>query len=185
MKIPEKALKFWDLVGQVHGFLVVFFLVATAMLVFIQVLLRYIFNAPLMGIEEFLLPPMAWLYMLGAAYASYSRAHIDCGIILLYVKRPMTYKLLKLFRSALVLAVCIWLLGWAWWYNKYTIRMDKEGPLGYIRMVYVDTSVFYGIALMTIYSFVEFADWLLVAIGKKELKPAELAALAGGGANAD
>ncbi len=169
----DKMQKLWRGIGELHAFFVVLFLVATTLLVFIQVLLRYVFNAPLMGIEEFLLLPVAWLYLLGAAYASYTRGHIDCGIIMLYVKRPMTYKLLKLLRSGLVFAVCLWLLWWSWWYLKYTIRVDKESPLGYIRMVYVDSSVFYGILLMTIYSLVEFVDWFLIAIGKKKVKTVE------------
>ncbi len=181
MTMPDKVLKLWHRIGELHAFFVVLFLVATTLLVFVQVLLRYVFNAPLMGIEEFLLLPVAWLYMLGAAYASHVRGHIDCGIIMLYVKRPLTYKLLKLFRSGLVLAVCLWLLGWSWWYLRYTIRVDKESPLGYIRMVYVDSSVFYGVLLMTVYSFVEFLDWFLITIGKKGVKTVET----GETANAD
>ena len=168
MKIPYSLLKFWASIGKVHGFLMVFFLVGTTLLVFVQVVLRYLFNAPLMGIEEFLLFPMAWLYMGGAAYASYHRAHIDCGIIMLYIKRPMTFKIIKLLRSAVVLGVCLWLLKWSWWYFQYLIRIDKYSPLGYIRLVYVESSVFFGILLMTIYSFVEFADWLLIFVGKKD-----------------
>ena len=174
----------WDLIGKFHGFVVVVLLVSTTLLVFGQVLLRYVFNAPLMGIEEILLLPVAWLYMLAAAYASYCRAHIDCGIVLQHVKRPMTYKLLKLFRSTIVLSVCLWLLYWSWWYHQHTVRMDKEGPLGYIRMIYVDTSVFYGFLFMTIYSFVEFVDWFLITIGKKELKM-DNTLLVGGKTDAD
>ena len=181
MKIPAPLLTLWNRIGALHACAVVILLVLTCGLVFIQVLLRYVFNAPLMGIEEFLLFPVAWLYLLGAALASYSRAHIDCGIILLYVKRPTTYKLLKLLRSVLVLAVCVWLLYWSWWYYKYTIRVDKESPLGYLKMVWVDSSVFYGMLLMTVYSFVEMLDWFLIAIGKKECKFVPI----GGEENAD
>lgn len=164
----DRMLKLWRWIGEFHSLLVVSFLIVTVLLVFFQVLLRYIFNAPLMGIEEFLLLPVAWLYMLGAAYASYMRGHIDCGIVMLYVKKPMTYKLLKLFRSMLVLIVCVWLLRWSWWYLKYAVKTDKESPLGYVRMLYVDSSVFCGMALMTTYSFVEFVDWFLIAIGRKK-----------------
>lgn len=169
MKIPSAIEKKWDLLGKINGFFVVLFLVGVTLLVFVQVILRYVFNAPLMGIEEFLLLPIAWLYMLGAAFASYHRAHIDCGIIMLYIERPMTYKILKFLRSAVVLGVCLWLLKWSWWYFQYLVRVDKYSPLGYIRLVYVESSVFFGILLMTIYSFVEFADWLLILLGKKEI----------------
>lgn len=43
------------------------------LLVFIQVLLRYVFKAPLMGIEELLLFPSIWLYMVGGANASFKK----------------------------------------------------------------------------------------------------------------
>ncbi len=133
----------------------VFFLIGTTLLVFVQVILRYLFNAPLWVSRNFFCSrwhgSIWW-----PRYASYHRAHIDCGIIMLYIKRPMTFKIIKLPRAAVVLGVCLWLLKWSWWYFQYLIRIDKYSPLGYIRLVYVESSVFFGILLMTIYSFVEF-----------------------------
>lgn len=166
----SKILHFWNLLGKLHGFLVVCLLVTVMLLVFVQVVLRYVFNAPLMGIEDYLLFPIAWLYLLGAAYASYHRAHIDCGIIMLYIKRPTTYKVLKFARSVISFAVCAWLLKWSWWYYQYLMRVDKVSSLGYIKMVYVESAAFYGILFMTIYTFVELFDWFLILIGKKEIK---------------
>lgn len=169
MKLPDSVVKGWNIIGKIQGAVVVFFLVFTMALIFAQVILRYVFNAPLLGIEDYLLIPIAWMYMIGAALASFHRAHIDCGIILLYIKRKTTYKLLMLMRSALMLGVCLWLLKWAYWYWLYLLRVDKTSALGYIRMVYVESAAFFGILLMTIFAAVEFADWALIMSGKKEV----------------
>ena len=54
----------------------------------VQVILRYVFKAPLMGTEELLQFPTIWMYMLGAAMASITRTHIECGVLAVYVKSP-------------------------------------------------------------------------------------------------
>lgn len=178
MKRHSLALGCWNCVGNIQGCIVVFFLVVTMLLIFAQVVLRYVFNAPLLGIEDYLLIPVAWLYMIGAAYASYKRAHIDCGIILLYIKRKTTYKILMLMRSAIMLGVCLWLLKWGYWYLLYLLRVDKTSALGYIKMVYVESAAFFGILLMTIFTAIEFIDWILIALNKKHVNFVPL----GGGA---
>ena len=53
-----------------NEFVVIVLTVAVALLVFIQVILRYVFKAPLMRIEELLLFPTIWLYMIGGVVAS-------------------------------------------------------------------------------------------------------------------
>ncbi|MFR5011834.1 MAG: hypothetical protein ACLTDI_13210 [Acutalibacteraceae bacterium] len=40
-----------------------------------------------MGIEELMLFPIIWLYMLGGANASYEKSHIECGILTLISRR--------------------------------------------------------------------------------------------------
>ena len=45
-----------------------------------EVFARYVLKSSLMGIEELMLFPIIWLYMLGGANASYEKSHIECGI---------------------------------------------------------------------------------------------------------
>lgn len=48
---------------------------------FVQVITRYVLEIPVMGLEESLLYPTMWLYMLGAVNASRENTHIravDC-----------------------------------------------------------------------------------------------------------
>ena len=67
--IEEKAYK-------IQGVLLFITLLGIAILVFIQVILRYVLHHPLMGIEELLLFPTIWLYFLGSANASVEHTHI-------------------------------------------------------------------------------------------------------------
>ena len=50
-----------------------------------EVFARYVLKSSLMGIEELMLFPIIWLYMLGGANASYENSHIECGILTLYI----------------------------------------------------------------------------------------------------
>lgn len=73
-------------IGKVQDFIIQILLIIIPVLVTLQVLLRYVFHAPLMGIEEILLFPAIWLYFLGGSSASKERNHIDCGVLVLYIK---------------------------------------------------------------------------------------------------
>ena len=70
---------------SVQRFIGVLLAFVAASLIVYQVILRYVFKAPLMGIEELLIFPTIWLYMLGGANASQQRNHIECGILTLYM----------------------------------------------------------------------------------------------------
>ena len=77
--VEEKAYK-------IQGVLLFIILLGIAILVFIQVILRYVLHHPLMGIEELLLFPTIWLYVLGSANASVepvSYTHLTLPTILL------------------------------------------------------------------------------------------------------
>lgn len=59
---------------------------------FIQVLLRYVFCAPLFGLEEISLLIVAWFYFIGAAYSVHTESSIKVDILSLFVKSPRIRK---------------------------------------------------------------------------------------------
>ncbi len=75
--------------------------VAAAM--FLQVVLRYIFHAPLFGIEEVVILTAAWLYFVGIAYATKTESHVKVEIVSLLVKKSLVVKWNKL--SSLFLSI--------------------------------------------------------------------------------
>ncbi|WP_213810569.1 TRAP transporter small permease [Jeotgalicoccus sp. WY2] len=66
-------------------------------LVFFQVILRSL-NLPLMGIEELLILPTIWLYMIGAANASQERSHISVDIIEVFLKNKKLLIILSIIK---------------------------------------------------------------------------------------
>jgi TRAP-type C4-dicarboxylate transport system permease small subunit len=129
-------------------------------LVCVQVVLRYVFEAPLMGIEELMLFPIIWLYMLGGANASMDRTHISCGILTLYIHKPLYIAIFHSLKAFISVVVSIWLTYWAYEYFLYSLSMWKESDLLYIPVFYGESAVFIGLVLMTAYSIVEFHDSL-------------------------
>src|SRR5699024_12133400 len=82
-------------------FLGVLMLVSLLVLVTVQVILRYFLNLPLMGIEELLLFPTIWLYMIGAANASEERSHIEVDIVETFLNNFYVKGILKIIKSLL------------------------------------------------------------------------------------
>ena len=134
-------------------------LLGVVLLVVVQVLLRYVFRAPLMGIEELLLFPAIWLYMLGGASASWERSHIECGIMTLYIKRPFTMKLFRLAKAVFSVATGSWLLYWAYWYFAYGMRVWKTSAILNIPLILGQSAIFIGMSLMVLYAIVELLDY--------------------------
>lgn len=136
-------------------------LIFLPVLVCIQVLLRYVFAAPLMGIEELMLFPIIWLYFIGGANASMERTHISCGILTLYIKGEISQVLFHTTKSLISVLVSSWLTYWAYWYFIYSWKIWKVSDLLYIPMFFGESAVFIGMLLMTLYSFVELMDYLI------------------------
>jgi TRAP-type C4-dicarboxylate transport system permease small subunit len=57
-------------------------------LIFIEVMLRYVFGSPLFGVEELVTLIAMWLYFLGASYGAYERSHIKAELVHLWFKTP-------------------------------------------------------------------------------------------------
>lgn len=117
-----------------------------------EVILRYALKAPLMGIEELMLVPTIWLYMLGGANASYERSHIECGILTLYMKKEKTICIFQLFKTGISMLLLFWLTYWGWHYLTYSLRLGKVSDLLYIPMVICEGAMFVGYLLMSIYA---------------------------------
>jgi TRAP-type C4-dicarboxylate transport system permease small subunit len=151
---------------KIQSFFCVCLVLSSASLVVIQVFMRYVLKSPLMGIEELLLFPTIWMYMLGGANASVERTHIECGIMTLYIKRPLTMSLFNLTKYILSTCIGAWLLYWAYWYFAYAVRILKTSAILHIPMVIAQSALFIGLLLMVAYSVVGCVDYASEAIGR-------------------
>lgn len=153
--------KLFNIVHHTQKMISVLLLLLVTFLVFAQVILRYCLKMPLMGIEELLMLPTIWLYMISAANASLERNHIECGIATLYIKTPKAMCLFKTIRNTLSAIIGFWLLKWAFWFLQYTCKTEKESALLFIPMKYIECSIFVGFFLMWFYTMLELIENLI------------------------
>lgn len=119
---------------------------------FVQVITRYVLEIPVMGLEESLLYPTLWLYMLGAVNASRENTHIRANVLEIFLSTERQHQVLAVIGEVISLIVGIWLTTWAWDFTKYSMRVWRESPTLYLPTFYVDVALFVGLVLMMIFT---------------------------------
>lgn len=119
---------------------------------FVQVITRYVLEIPVMGLEESLLYPTLWLYMLGAVNASRENTHIRANVLEIFLSTERQHQVLAVIGEVISLIVGIWLTTWAWDFTKYSVRVWRESPTLYLPTFYVDVALFVGLVLMMIFT---------------------------------
>lgn len=145
-------------IARVQQAIVLVLLTIIPVLVVIQVILRYVLQMPLMGIEEIMLFPTIWLYMLGGGVASYERDHIQAGILALYIKNERRLAIFYFVRTVVSSVISIWLTFWAFKYFMYSMRVWKLSNLLYLPLFLGESAMFIGLLSMTFFTLVELID---------------------------
>ncbi|KUK61302.1 MAG: Tripartite ATP-independent periplasmic transporter DctQ component, partial [Synergistales bacterium 57_84] len=73
--------KFWRVLGILQKIIMIISSMAILTLVLVQVLLRYVFVMPLMGVEEVATMVGFWLYFMGASWGTAERSHIKADLM--------------------------------------------------------------------------------------------------------
>jgi TRAP-type C4-dicarboxylate transport system permease small subunit len=119
---------------------------------FVQVITRYVLQVPVMGLEETMLYPTLWLYILGSVNASRENTHIRANVLEIFVKTDRGHTILAIVGEIISLIVGLWLLSWAWDYTQYAWRVWRESPTLYIPTFYSDIALLVGLGLMMVYT---------------------------------
>ena len=119
---------------------------------FIQVITRYVLQVPIMGLEETMLYPTIWLYILGSVNASRENTHIRANVLEIVINTERGHRLLAIIGEVVSLVVGFWLLSWAWDYTEYAWRVWRESPTLYIPTFYSDVALVFGLALMMLFT---------------------------------
>ncbi len=119
---------------------------------FVQVMTRYVLEIPVMGLEESLLYPTLWLYMMGAVNASRENTHIRANVLEIFLSTERQHQVLAVIGEVISLIVGLWLTSWAWDFTKYSMRVWRESPTLYLPTFYVDAALFVGLVLMMIFT---------------------------------
>jgi TRAP-type C4-dicarboxylate transport system permease small subunit len=125
---------------------------------FVEVMLRYVFHRPLMGIEEILPLGAFWLYFIGASYGSYKRTHIKAEVIEMMVKNPRRVAIIEVVASFIAFGVALYLCKWGLDFFIYGLTQGQFSATLFIPMVYSQSAVFFGLVLMTFYFLIELID---------------------------
>lgn len=119
---------------------------------FYQVVMRYIFEIPVMGLDEMLVYPTLWLYILGSVNASREDTQIKANVLDVFLKTEKSILLVRVIADCMAVTVSCWLTYWAYDYFRYALRVWKESPTLYVPTFYAECALFIGLVLMTAYS---------------------------------
>lgn len=133
------------------------------LLVFLQAVLRYVFHAPLMGIEELLMFPTTWLYMLGAIKASSEKTQIVARVAEIFCKKQRSVYILRAAGSFISSLVLVWLMKWGYDFFRYSLHVWKESPTMYIPTFYYEGVVFISLIFVLIYTAAEMTEYIFLA----------------------
>jgi TRAP-type C4-dicarboxylate transport system permease small subunit len=135
-------------------------------LVFIEVLLRYVFGSPLFGVEEMVCLIAMWLYFIGASYGAYERSHIKAELVHLWFKTKRSHALINSLSSFITFVLCIIMIKWSYPYFIWGIKKGETSQALLLPMVLSQSAVFFGSILMSLYFLVELVDHILESLGK-------------------
>lgn len=135
--------------------------------VFIEVIMRYFFKAPLVGIEELAAYVAFWLYFIGGSYGAYERSHISADLSQLFFKDKINYAKSHAITSLISAFAALYSLSWAYDYVKWGWVMNEQSRATFLGNTYpvffFQSSIFVGLTLMSFYFFVEFSQWFKAA----------------------
>ncbi|BCS95716.1 hypothetical protein DSLASN_13480 [Desulfoluna limicola] len=130
---------------------------SVAVLEFYQVVMRYIMELPVMGLDEILVYPTLWLYFLGSVNACREDTQIKANVLDIFLKTDRARLIVRVIADVMSVLISLWLTWWAWDYFSYALRVWKESPTLYIPTFYAECAFFIGMALMTLYT-----GWYLI-----------------------
>lgn len=123
-------------------------------------------NINFLGYEEILIIFAFWLYMLGAAYGSYEKSHITADILVVSMPEGMTKSLVMILRNLLTLVLGVLFMMWALQLFEWTIEMQQKTPVWRIPMTVSQSSLLFGLGIITFYNVVYLYDEVKLFIQK-------------------
>lgn len=129
-------------------------------LVTLQVILRAL-DMPLFGIEELLTFPTIWIYFLGGACASFTDAHIECGLVGAISRNPKIVAISRSIANICASALSIYVLKWAVEYAQYSLKIGKISAILKIPMPVGECIILVGLALMALFTIIRTVQSLI------------------------
>jgi len=160
----------WNFLSRIERTIMVITSIVIVILVMTQVVLRYVFKHPIMGVEEMATLLGFWMYFIGAANGSRERSHIKADLLNVLVKSPRKLVFIKSGVTLFTLVMIAIMTNWTWNYFLWSLKTFERSPSLGIPMIYSQVALFIAAMLMLLYTFIEFIDYFLQALGKRPVQ---------------
>jgi TRAP-type C4-dicarboxylate transport system permease small subunit len=96
-------------------------------LVFLQVLVRYVFDFGIFGLNDVTSLIAVWMYFLGASYAAYTNEHISASLV--DVVFPADGRTAAVISTVACFLTAVVMLVFAWWSTQYVMWAFDMGAI--------------------------------------------------------
>lgn len=133
-------------------------------IVFVALTSREVFNVDFYGYEEILVIFAMWLYMMGSAYGSYEKTQITADILSVMLPEGKMKSSISLLAHLLTFFLGLIFAIWAFQFILWSFQMDIRTPIWHLPALIGESSLFFGLALMSLYNFVHLIDEIKTTI---------------------
>lgn len=128
-----------------------FLLLLVTIMECVQVLLRYILHMPLMWLDETIIFPAIWMYMLGCANASRDDTQIVAKILPVFFPKPRSAAVFDFCSRVFSVVISIWLTWHAAEYFFYSLETNRKTSYLFMPLYIGETAIAAGMVLITCY----------------------------------
>lgn len=143
--------------------------IAFTVLVFIQVVSRYVFNHSFFGIEEAASYLAVTMYFIGAAYGTHAKGHIFASIVDTLCRPGPFVDVAHILTRLISALLCVYLSFEIWGLVQHSQMLDVRSVELRMPMVWIYSAMLVGMVLMSFYFLVEMMEAALHLIrGEKK-----------------
>jgi TRAP-type C4-dicarboxylate transport system permease small subunit len=150
--------KLWHAALHLQRGVLVLCAVLLTLMIFTQVVARYLFQTAIFGIEEVAVYIAVWFYFLGGAMGASERGHISASLADVLVKNETTQQAIKTLSSLITSVVCAWMVVWSWGLTSWSLKLGMMSTEVNIPIGYVHLAMPVGLGLMTLYFVAELIE---------------------------
>lgn len=158
MKTASPLKLLWQFKLRLQRWLLFAASITFTLLVFVQVVSRYIFNYSIFGIEESASYLAAVMYFIGAAYGTHVKEHISASIVDTVFKPGLFVDFAHFLTRVISTLLCAYLCWETWHLVQFNLEFDTRSVELRIPMAWVYGGMLVGMALMTFYFFIEVIE---------------------------
>ena len=145
-----------SLLGYFENTFSILLLLSATLVLFINIVLRYLFNSGLSWAEEYISYAMIWATFLGASICVRQKAHVAMTLILDGVKSETKRKIYQAVLRLVSILFCVWVLYLGIKQVIFLKGMDQTSPAMRLPMYFPYLAIPIGFGLMVIRLIEEF-----------------------------